>query len=60
MENYIFRTICPPRDTAAVIVEAVQSDGGDVVPPDNYLPALEQMCRRHGIMLLFDEVKVGD
>jgi 4-aminobutyrate aminotransferase len=59
VENYIFRTICPPRDTAGVIVEAVQSDGGDVVPPDNYLPALEQMCRRWGIMLLFDEVKVG-
>jgi 4-aminobutyrate aminotransferase len=40
-------------------VEGVQSDGGDVVPPDNYMPALEAMCRRHGILLLFDEVKVG-
>ena len=59
IDNYIFRTICPPSDTAAIIAEAVQSDGGDVVPPDNYFPALEQMCRRHGIMLLFDEVKVG-
>ena len=59
VEHYIFRTICPPGDTAAVIVEGVQSDGGDVVPPDNYLPALEAMCRRYGILLLFDEVKVG-
>lgn len=59
IENYVFRTICPPSDTAGIIVEAVQSDGGDVVPPDNYLPNLEEMCRRHDIMLLFDEVKVG-
>jgi 4-aminobutyrate aminotransferase len=59
VENYIFRTICPPRDTAAIIVEGVQSDGGDVVPTDNYMPALEAMCRRHGILLLFDEVKIG-
>lgn len=59
VEHYIFRTICPPSDTAAVIIEGVQSDGGDVVPPANYIPALEAMCRRHGLMLLFDEVKVG-
>ncbi len=59
IEHYIFRTICPPGDTAAVIAEGVQSDGGDVVPPDNFVPALEARCRRHGIMLLFDEVKVG-
>jgi 4-aminobutyrate aminotransferase len=59
VEDYVFATICPPDDVAGIIVEAVQSDGGDVVPPGNYLPALEKLCRRHGIMLLFDEVKVG-
>ncbi len=59
VENYIFRTICPPEDTAGVIIEPVQSDGGDIVPPDNYLPGLEALCRKHGIMLLVDEVKVG-
>lgn len=59
IERYIFRTICPPEDTAGIIIEAVQSDGGDIVPPDNYLPGLEALCRRYGIMLLVDEVKVG-
>ena len=59
IENYIFRTICPPGDTAGIIIEPVQSDGGDIVPPDNYFPALEALCRRYGILLLFDEVKVG-
>ncbi len=59
IENYIFRTICPPEDTAGIIIEPVQSDGGDIVPPDNYLPGLEVLCRKFGIMLLIDEVKVG-
>lgn len=59
IENYIFRTICPPEDTAGIIIEPVQSDGGDIVPPDNYFPGLEALCRKHGIMLLVDEVKVG-
>lgn len=59
IENYIFRTICPPEDTAGIIIEAIQSDGGDIVPPDNYLPGLEALCRKYGIMLLLDEVKVG-
>ncbi len=59
IEHYIFRTICPPEDTAGIIIEAVQSDGGDIVPPDNYLPGLQTLCRKYGIMLLLDEVKVG-
>ena len=59
IDDYIFRTICPPEDTAGIIIEPVQSDGGDIVPPDNYLPGLEVLCRKYGIMLLIDEVKVG-
>ncbi len=59
LENYILRTICPPEDTAGVIVEPVQSDGGDIVPPPRFLQGLERVCRQHGIMLLIDEVKTG-
>lgn len=59
LEDYIFKTICPPDDVAGVIVEAVQSDGGDVVPPPQFLPMLEDVCRRHGIYLVVDDVKIG-
>ena len=59
LEDYIFKTICPPEDVAGIIVEAVQSDGGDIVPPANFLPMLEEVCRRYDTYLLVDEVKVG-
>ena len=59
LEDYIFKTICPPGDVAGIIVEAVQSDGGDIVPPPHFLPMLEEVCRRHNIYLVVDEVKVG-
>jgi 4-aminobutyrate aminotransferase len=42
-----------------VIVEAVQSDGGDIVPPPQFLPMLAEVCRRHDIYLVVDDVKVG-
>jgi 4-aminobutyrate aminotransferase len=59
LEDYIFKTICPPGDVAGVIIEAVQSDGGDIVPPAHFLPMLEDVCRRHSIYLVIDDVKVG-
>jgi predicted acetylornithine/succinylornithine family transaminase len=47
-----------PR-TCAVIVEPIQAEGGVVVPPAGYLEALRELCTRHGVVLMFDEVQTG-
>lgn len=59
LRDYIFKTISPPEDTAAIFVEALQSDAGDIVPAPHFLQGLERLCREHEIMLVIDEVKTG-
>lgn len=59
LEDYLFRTVCPPADVAAVFVETVQSDAGDIVPPPDFVPKLRALCDRHNILLVVDDIKVG-
>lgn len=47
------------EETAAVIVEPVQGEGGIIVPSDDYLPILRQLCDENGALLICDEVQTG-
>lgn len=55
----LFRRTLPPEEVAAVVVEPVQGEGGYIVPPREFLPELQAVCREHGILLIVDEVQSG-
>jgi len=59
IEEYPFKRTAPPQDVAAIIVEPVQGEGGYVVPPARYFKRLRELCDRHGILLIADEVQSG-
>jgi taurine---2-oxoglutarate transaminase len=48
-----------PQNVAAVIVETVVGTNGIIVPPDGYLRSIREVCDRHGILLICDEVMAG-
>ncbi|KAG2208787.1 hypothetical protein INT46_003048 [Mucor plumbeus] len=48
-----------PQDTAAILIEPVQGEGGYVVPPKNFLEGLRKICDKHDILLICDEVQSG-
>ena len=55
----MFQTTTDPSEIAAVIVEPVQGEGGYVVPHAGFLPRLREVTRKHGILLIADEVQCG-
>jgi 4-aminobutyrate aminotransferase len=48
-----------PKETAAILIESVLGEGGYVVPPASFMKGLRELCTRHGIMLILDEVQSG-
>jgi 4-aminobutyrate aminotransferase len=59
IEDPLFRTVLPPEEVAAIVVEPVQGEGGYLVPPRKFLTELRRIADRHGILLIFDEVQCG-
>lgn len=57
--EYVQHMIANESDVAAVIVEPVVGTNGVLVPPPEYMPRLRQICDRHGVLLIADEVMTG-
>lgn len=59
IEEEIFHKFVPPEEVAGVIVEPIQGEGGYIVPPPEYHPALKKLCEKYGILYIADEVQCG-
>ncbi|MBI2988039.1 MAG: acetyl ornithine aminotransferase family protein [Deltaproteobacteria bacterium] len=59
LEKVLFRREVAPEEVAAIFVEPIQGEGGYVVPPPEYLGMIKDICQRHGILLVVDEVQTG-
>lgn len=59
LEKTVFKNLVAPEDVAAILVEPIQGEGGYVVPPASFFPRLRELCDRHGILLIVDEVQTG-
>ncbi|HEV8420625.1 MAG TPA: acetyl ornithine aminotransferase family protein [Actinomycetota bacterium] len=59
IEPVIFRRLIPPNEVAAMVVEPIQGEGGYVVPPEGWLAELREICSKHGILLVVDEIQSG-
>lgn len=59
IENEILGKIIPAESVAGILVEPIQGEGGYIIPPSGFFPALRALCDRHGILLIADEVQAG-
>jgi 4-aminobutyrate aminotransferase len=59
LEQRVFKRLMPAEEFAAIFVEPIQGEGGYVVPDDAFLPRLREICDRHGIVMVADEVQSG-
>lgn len=59
IEGRLFKTTTPPEEVAAIVIEAVQGEGGYVPAPREFLQGLRRICDEHGILLIVDEVQSG-
>ncbi len=59
IEKVLFRHEVAPQEVAAIFIEPIQGEGGYVVPPREYLEMISDLCKRHGILLVADEIQTG-
>ncbi len=59
LESQLFKCKMAPTEVAAIFVEALQGEGGYVVPDADFLPRLRSLCDQHQILLVCDEIHTG-
>jgi len=59
LQNELFRRRVDPEEVAAIFIEPIQGEGGYLPAPPEFLQGLEKICRKHGILLVADEVQSG-
>ncbi|MBF0407184.1 MAG: acetyl ornithine aminotransferase family protein [Candidatus Riflebacteria bacterium] len=59
IEEYYFKHVIPPEEVAAIVVEAIQGEGGYVVPPPEFHQSLKKLAEKYKILYVVDEVQSG-
>ncbi len=59
LERTIFKRVLSPRDTAAIVVEPIQGEGGFIVPPPEFHKEIRRICDENNILLIADEIQSG-
>ncbi len=59
LEEVVFAQMVTPHEVAGILIEPIQGEGGYVVPTQQFMARLRDICTRHGIMLIADEVQSG-
>ncbi|HAF47895.1 MAG TPA: aspartate aminotransferase family protein, partial [Anaerolineaceae bacterium] len=59
IEEEILNRLIPADELAGFLIEPIQGEGGYIVPPPDFFPALRELCDKYGILLIADEVQSG-
>ncbi|MEM2057798.1 MAG: acetyl ornithine aminotransferase family protein [Thermoproteota archaeon] len=59
IEDQVFGKLLDPSEVGCIVFEPIQGEGGCIVPPNNFWNEVEKLCRRHGILMVADEVQTG-
>ncbi len=59
IEEQILARIVPADEVAGILIEPIQGEGGYVIPPPDFFPALRKLCDKYDILLIADEVQSG-